>query len=151
MKQQLTACSLLILQSIIRSVISDKPIHAKEVLDAAKNILLIDWPNADVPGVLLEKGFTVFCYSPGRYTRAQIEKDRLVFQELDRIPGPIDIVNVYRPEQEHPDIISQHVLPLGAKVLWLHPPLISEKTRSLTAKQGLTLVEGISITEVARM
>ena len=73
-------------------MISDKPIHAKEILDAAKNILLIDWPNADVPGVLLEKGFTVFCYSPGRYTRAQIEKDRLVFQELDRIPGPIDIV-----------------------------------------------------------
>jgi len=132
-------------------VISDKPINAKEILGAARNILLIDWPNADVPGILLEEGFTVFCYSPGRYTRAEIEKDRLVFRELDSIPGPIDIVNVYRPEQEHPDIISKHVLPLGAKVVWLHPPITSERARSLTAKHELTLVEGISINEVARM
>jgi len=127
-------------------VISDKPIHAKEILDAAKNILLIDWPNADVPGILLEEGFTVFC----RYTRAEIEKDRLFFQELDSIPGPIDIVNVYRPEQEHPDIISQHVLPLGAKAIWLHPPITSEKTRSLVTEHGLAFVEGISISEVAQ-
>jgi len=40
-------------------VISDKPINAKEILDAAKNILLIDLPNADVPGILLGEGFTV--------------------------------------------------------------------------------------------
>jgi len=41
-------------------VISDNPINAKEILSAARNILLIDWPNADVPGILLEEGFTVF-------------------------------------------------------------------------------------------
>jgi hypothetical protein len=82
MKQQLTAGSLLILRSIVRSVISDNPINAKKILSAARNILLIDWPNADVPGILLEEGFTVFCYSPGRYTRAEIEKDRLVFRNL---------------------------------------------------------------------
>ena len=85
------------------------------------------------------------------YTRAEIEKDRFVFRELDRIHGSIDIVNAYRPEQEHEDIISKHVLPLGAKVLWLHPAITSGKTRSLTAKHGLTLVGGISITELARM
>lgn len=125
--------------------------NAKEILGTARNILLIDWPNADVPGILLEEGFTVFCYSPGHYTRAEKEKGHLVFRELDSMPRAVDIVNVYRPEQEHEDIISKHVLPLGAKTLWLHPPIISQKTRSLTAKHGLTLVEGISISEVARM
>jgi predicted CoA-binding protein len=131
-------------------MISNKPVNAKEILGTARNILLIDWPHADVPRTLLEEGFTVFCYSPGRYTRAEIENGHLVFRELDSIPGPVDIVNVYRPEQEHADIISNHVLPLGAKVLWLHPPITSEKTCSLAVEHGLTFVEGISITEVKR-
>jgi len=47
-------------------------------------------------------------------------KVALSFLELDGAPGAVDIVNVYRLEQEHPDIISKHVLPLSAKVLWLH-------------------------------
>jgi hypothetical protein len=50
---------------------SDKPVNAKEILGTARNILLIDWPNADVPKILLGEGFTVFCYSPGGYTRAK--------------------------------------------------------------------------------
>jgi predicted CoA-binding protein len=61
----------------------------------------------------------------------------------------VDIVNIYRPEQEHEEIISNHALPLNAKVLWLHPPVTSEKTRSLAARHGLTFVEGIAINEAA--
>jgi len=62
--------------------------------------------------------------------------------ELDGAPGAVDIVNVYRPE-------SKHVLPLGAKVLWLHPPVTSEKTHLLAAEHGLTFIESISIADVA--
>ena len=86
----------------------------------------------------------------GRYTQAEIEKGQLVFMELDNRPCSVDIVNIYRPEEEHADIITKQVLRLVAKVMWLHPPITSQKTRSLAAEHGLTLVEGISITEVTR-
>jgi len=86
----------------------------------------------------------------GRYTQAEIEKGQLVFLELDNGAASVDIVNIYRPEEEHADIITKQVLPLGAKVMWLHPPITSQKTRLLAAENGLTLVEGISIAEATR-
>jgi predicted CoA-binding protein len=127
-------------------------INPKEVLRAARSILLIDWPGIDMPGMLVREGFTVYCYSPDKYTKAEIPsgQDHLIFRKLEGAPGPLDIVNIYRPEQEHADIIMKHVLPLRAKVVWLQPPIVSEKTRSLVAEHGLAFVEGISISEVAR-
>ena len=131
-------------------MINDQPLDSKEILRRVRKILLIDWPNTNVPTELVEQGFVVFCYSPGRYTQAEIEKGQLVFLELDNRPRSVDIVNIYRPEEEHADIITKQVLPLGAKVIWLQPPITSQKTRSLAAEHGLTLVEGISITEATR-
>jgi hypothetical protein len=34
------------------------------------------------------------CYSPGRYTKAEIEKDQLVFRELDGTPGSIEGISI---------------------------------------------------------
>ncbi len=141
---------------------------AKKILESAKKILLIDWPNAGVPRTLVNAGFTVFCFSPGGYTMAEVvteyprevnqknifppaNKDEgyLVFRPLDGSPGSVDVVNVYRPEDEHAAIIANCVLPLGAKVLWLQPPAKSEKTRSLTEEHGLIFIEGLDISEMA--
>ena len=47
-------------------------IDPKKVLSDAKKILLIDWPNPGVPRKLLNAGFTVFCYSPGLYSVAEL-------------------------------------------------------------------------------
>lgn len=127
-------------------------VNPKEILRAARSILLIDWPNIDVPGILVRKGFIVYCYSPDRYTKAEMspEQDHLIFRELEGAPDQLDIVNIYRPEQEHAAILSKHAVPLGAKVVWLQPPIVSQNTRSLVAEQGLAFVEGISISELAR-
>ena len=127
-------------------------INPTEILQAARSILLIDWPNIDVPGILVRQGFTVYCYSPDKYTTAEIspKEDHLIFRGLDVAPDQVDIVNIYRPEQEHAAILAKHVLPLGGKVVWLQPPIVSRKTRSLAADYGLAFVEGISISEVVR-
>jgi predicted CoA-binding protein len=127
-------------------------INPKEILRAATRILLIDWPDIDVPGILLKEGFIVYGYSPHKYTRIEMStgEGRLIFRELEGAPGDVDIVNIYRPEQEHADILSKHVLPLGATVVWLEPPITSQKTHSLAVEHGLKFVEGISISEAAR-
>ncbi|SRR6266496_754674 len=138
----------------------------KKILREAKKILLIDWPNPSVPRKLLNAGFTVFCYSPGLYSIAELtteyppelnqknifpgNKDEgyLIFRPLTGTPDSADIVNVYRPENEHAEIIKNHALPLHAKVLWLQSAT-SAKTRSLAEEQGLIFIEGFDIAEIA--
>jgi predicted CoA-binding protein len=142
-----------------------------KILQTARNILLIDWPDQGLVRSLLSAGFTVFAYSPDRYTVASIadtnpeningisafpprnasEKGYLVFSVIDKIPCAIDIVNVYRPEDELEGIISKHVLPFGTKTLWLHPPLKSNIAKKLAADNGLNLIQGYNIAdEVAK-
>jgi predicted CoA-binding protein len=142
--------------------------NSKKILETAKRILLIDWPNPDLPRTLVRSGFKVFCYSPNHYSEAEIlaeypndvnqknifppknkEEGYLVFRQLDSSPDSVDIVNVYRPEEEHAQIIANQILPLGAKVLWLHPPLTSAKTRSLAKEHSLIFIEGSNIAEIA--
>src|SRR5215813_7340233 len=104
-----------------------------EILRSAQRILLVDWPNRGVPRALVEAGFTVFCASPGRYSVVEIvteppagvaagdlfpppegESGYLVFRRLNDRPAGVDIVHVYRPENEHAGIVANQVVPLGA-------------------------------------
>lgn len=142
--------------------------NPKKILKAAKRILLVDWPTPAVPRALIDAGFTVFCFSPDSYSLAEVvpvypndvnqknifpprnkNEGYLVFRPLDGSPGFVDIVNIYRPEEDHAEIIVNHVLPLGAKVLWLQPPVTSVKTGSLAKQHDLIFIEGHDIAEIA--
>lgn len=133
---------------------------SRQTLKNAKTILLVDWASADVPLSLLKAGFTVYSYSPGIYALAGIAlnkddssiptKEKLIFTDLHEKPNNVDIVNVFRPEEEHAAIINDHVLPLGAKVLWLHPPAMSVKTNQLALTYGLSFIEGVDIVEITQ-
>jgi predicted CoA-binding protein len=120
----------------------------RHALKDAKTILLVDWANENILRSLIAAGFTVFSYSPGRYSRALIEDEKLVFKALAEKPEKVDIVYIYRPEAEHAGIIDMHVLPLQAKVLWLYPPVTSAKTAELAAENGIVFIEGVDITTV---
>jgi len=140
-----------------------------QTLKSAKKILLIDWPDQGVPRTLLNAGFAVFGYSPNGYSQAQLvaelaervdeknsfpprgkdENGHLIFKKLYYSPNGIDIVNVYRPEAELPGIIVNRVLPSGTKVLWLHPPVTSGGAAEIAAENGLILIEGVNIAEIA--
>jgi predicted CoA-binding protein len=140
-----------------------------QTLKNAAKILLVDWPDPGVPAALLQAGFTVFGYTPGSYSVASLvanqpgaikgqsifpvqngdEKAYLVFQKLDDRPDSVDIVNVYRPEEELAGIITNHVLPLKAKVLWLHPPVTSVRARDFATGHGLIFIDGTNIAEIA--
>ena len=143
-------------------------VNPKNLLNSAKKNLLIDWSDATVPRTLVDAGFTVFCYSPNGYTQAEVldkiptdvnaknilspknnERGYLVFRQLSLAPDSIDIVNIYRPEAEHSQIIVKHVLALHANVIWLQS-LTSATTRSLANECGLTFIESHDIAEVAR-
>jgi predicted CoA-binding protein len=129
----------------------DKPIRPTpaQVLKKAKTILLVDWPNPDVPRALLEAGFTVYSYSPDKYSVARLEGNDVLFEKLEGSPGQVDIVNVFRPEKELPEITEKHVIPLKAKILWLQPPLVSAWAAEFATEYQILFIEGADIAEVA--
>ena len=145
--------------------------NPKQILEQAKWVLLVDWPNPGVPRALLEAGLTVYGFSPHRYSAASLvtkspadvdsrsvfpprhagESGYLVFRPLAAPPSRIDLVCTYRPAEELPGIVADHVVPLGAKTLWIQPPPATcDLARRLASEHGLLCVEGYDIAEVAR-
>jgi len=139
----------------------------EQILKKAKAILLVDWPDQSVPRSLVKAGLTVFGFSPEGYSRAVVvpvqagktegtsvflprkdETGHLVFEACGQ-PGSVDMVCIYRPEAEHEQLLKDHVLPLGAKTIWLQPPVGSSAIRELATASGITLIKGINIAEAA--
>lgn len=142
-----------------------------QLLEQAKATLLVDWPNAGVPRALLSAGFTVYGFSPHKYSIAEIvpqqpedaegqsifppghtaETGYLVFRAMATRPPRVDLVCTYRPSEELPGIVANHVLPLAARALWVQPPPAAcEIARRLATEHGLVCVEGVDIAEAAR-
>jgi uncharacterized protein len=62
-----------------------------------------------------------------------------VFRSLAEIDVPVDVVEVFRPAQEAPEIARQAIA-IGAKVLWLQLGLVSEEARRKAETAGLIVV-----------
>ena len=62
-----------------------------------------------------------------------------VYGRVDEIDQPVDIVNVFRPAAEAPDIARQ-AIKIGAKVLWLQLGIISEEAAKIARDAGLEVV-----------
>jgi predicted CoA-binding protein len=62
-----------------------------------------------------------------------------VYARVDEIDAPVDIVDVFRPAAEVPDIARQAVK-IGAKVLWLQLGVISEPGAQIARDAGLEVV-----------
>jgi predicted CoA-binding protein len=62
-----------------------------------------------------------------------------VARSLDEVDGPVDVVEVFRPAPEAPQIARQAV-EAGAKVLWLQLGIVSEEARRIAESAGLTVV-----------
>ncbi|HEY8930357.1 MAG TPA: CoA-binding protein [Mucilaginibacter sp.] len=126
------------------------PDNYTDLLKNTRTILLVDWPSTELPLALLKAGFEVYSYSPDNYSKAELNRDgKLNFVNLKKPPASVDIVNIFRPEEEHNEIIAKHVVLLGAKGIWLHPPVMSSFAGTLAKKLNLGFIEGINIADAA--
>jgi predicted CoA-binding protein len=62
------------------------------------------------------------------------------YARLADVPEPIEVVLVFRPSAEAPDIAEQAVA-IGAKALWLQQGIASAEARSTAEAAGLLYVE----------
>ncbi len=62
------------------------------------------------------------------------------YPTLADLPEPVDVVEVFRPSDEAPDIARQAVA-IGARVLWLQLGITSTEARRIAETAGLEYVE----------
>jgi uncharacterized protein len=88
-----------------------------------------------IPGYLQSQGYRILPVNPHG---GELFGEH-VFDSLTEIDVPVDVVEVFRPAKEAPEIARQAV-EIGAKVLWLQLGIVSEEARQIAESAGLTVV-----------
>lgn len=92
-------------------------------------------PAHTIPAYLQSQGYRIIPVSPGG---GEIFGERVV-ESLADITDPVDVVDVFRPPREVPEIARQAVK-AGAKVLWLQAGIVSEEAAQIARAGGLDVV-----------
>ena len=79
-------------------------------------------------------GYKVFPVNP--FAEGEIINGETVVANLENISEPIDIVDVFRPSKETPDIASQAVK-IGTKVLWLQYGIKNNDAEKIAEKANI--------------
>lgn len=94
-----------------------------------------DKPAHFIPAYLRRQGYRIIPVNP---TPGEILGEPAVASLAD-IADPVDIVNVFRPAPEAPDIAAQAAA-LGASTLWLQAGISSDAAAEIAGAGGLTVV-----------
>lgn len=94
-----------------------------------------DKPAHSVPAYLIEQGYRIIPVNPFADEVLGIA----TVDSLDEIDEPVDLVQVFRPADEAPDIARQAVA-IGAKALWLQLGIESDEAAEIAEAAGLTVV-----------
>ncbi len=118
----------------------------RSILGDARTIAVVGLSsNADresfaVSKYLQDKGYRIIPVNP-RETEVLGER---AYAQLADVPGPIDVVDVFRRAEDTPPVAEQAVAK-GAKVLWLQDGIVNEDARSIAEDGGMTVVMGVCI------
>jgi uncharacterized protein len=118
------------------------PRQSHEVLASAKTIAVVGASRdprkagGSVPEGLQRRGFRIIPINP---FADELFGER-VYRTLADVPEKIDLVDVFRPAADAPDIARQAVA-IGAKALWLQEDIRSEEARRIAEEAGLDYIE----------
>jgi predicted CoA-binding protein len=89
-----------------------------------------------IPAQLQAAGYRVIPVHP----QADEILGERAYRTLGEIPEAVDLVDVFRPPAEAPEVARQAVA-IGAEALWLQLGIRSPEARSIAAEAGLVYVE----------
>ena len=113
-----------------------------EILAAARTIAVVgasrdpDKAGGSVPEGLQRRGFLIIPINP----YAETLFGEKVYRSLLEVPEKIDLVDVFRPAADAPEIARQAVQ-IGAKALWLQEDIRSPEARAIAEAAGMDYVE----------
>jgi uncharacterized protein len=88
-----------------------------------------------IPRYLQSQGYRILPVNP---RGGELYGER-VYTSLTEIDVPVDVVDVFRPAEEAPEIARQAV-EIGAKVLWLQLGIESEEARRIAEAAGIKVI-----------
>ena len=94
-------------------------------------------PSIIVMKYLQEFGYRVVPVNPSAVGKKIYQET--VFNKLEDISIPIDIVNVFRPSSETP-VIAEQTVKIGAKVLWLQYGIENKKAQEIVRSENITYI-----------
>jgi predicted CoA-binding protein len=115
---------------------------SREILESARVIAVVGAsrdPNkagGSVPFGLQKRGFRIIPINP----YADTLFGERAYRSLAEVPEKIDVVDVFRPAADAPEIARQAVA-VGAKALWLQLDIRSDEARRIAESAGLDYVE----------
>jgi predicted CoA-binding protein len=92
-------------------------------------------PAHTIPAYLREVGFRIVPVNPA----AEEVLGVTAYPRLEDVPVPVDVVEVFRPSAEAPEI-ARSAVAIGAKVLWLQEGIVSEEAAAIAREGGLRVV-----------
>lgn len=99
-----------------------------------------DRPSYRVARYLQEQGYKIIPVNP-RLTEVLGEK---AYPDLQSIPEPVDVVDVFRKPEEVVSI-ARDAVAIGAKVLWLQLGIKNEEAEQLAREAGLKTISDLCI------
>ena len=124
----------------------------KQTLDSAKTIAIVGAstekegevvaktrlkPSIIVMKYLLEFGYKVIPVNP--FSVGKKVNGETIVEKLEDVSSQIDIVNVFRPSKETPDI-AKNAIKVGAKTLWLQFGIQNNEAEEISKSAGLTCI-----------
>lgn len=92
-------------------------------------------PSYGVSEYMQRAGYRIIPVNP-ELTEALGEK---CYPDVDAVPDPIDIVNIFRRSEFVPEIVDAAIR-VGAKAVWMQEGVVHEKAAAKARAAGLTVV-----------
>jgi predicted CoA-binding protein len=89
-----------------------------------------------IPAYLQSQGYRIIPVNP----RHAMVLGETCYPNLLDIADSVDVVDVFRPASEAPDI-SRHAVAIGARALWLQVGIRSDEAHAIAEAAGLLFVE----------
>ncbi len=92
-------------------------------------------PAQYIPKYLKEQGYRIIPINPF----AEEILGEKAYPSLDEVPGEIDVVQIFRPGEETPEIVK-HAIEKGAKAVWMQTGIKNEEAAKIARDAGLLVV-----------
>jgi uncharacterized protein len=118
----------------------------KEILEQSSTIAVVGasrFPLKEahtVPAEMQAAGFRVIPVNP----HADELFGEPVYRRLEDIPEPVDLVDVFRPSEETPEVVRAAVK-IGARAVWLQLGIASNESRRIAEEAGVDYVEDLCL------
>ena len=116
-------------------------LEISRLLKESKNIAVVglspkaNRPSNQVALYLIEAGYNIIPVNPGQ----QEILGRKCYPDLESVPEPIDIVDIFRRSEDVGPIVES-AIGVGARVIWMQQGIVNQEAAARARQAGLSVI-----------